>query len=234
MHQCLIRACMLSAIATSVFASDETAEPTHTPQNVALSTLAQTHDFVGIVQVDSIDYAHVRGFPKLGQANLRVVIPYKGGLQEGTFITVKEEGLEPENCYYPDILASEGARFLAFLNKAEDTDHYEGSKPACQLPILVNQHAQYALRYPIDGIELNAELAQDMMFHDPYAWEDISEATTTRIAELKEKYFAVEPATSSDDPFAPPVTELRYSKGIPIWDVRPLIFGDRKVFETNQ
>ena len=183
-----------------------------------LDQLAANHDVVAIVQQVDIQYQKVREFPNKGYGELRVLIGYKG-IDRGTLIEVHEEGLEEYRCYYPDF-ENEGNRYLVFLNHVKN-DRFSGTLPACRIPVLVTADNKYALQYPVDGIELDADLAQEIDFADPAAYVELADLTFEETSRLTDAELA---RIEETDAYGPAATRLVYTHGIPVDSLRDLLF----------
>lgn len=155
------------------------ADPEASDGEPTLAELAEGADFIGILQVDTIEYETVREIPSEGFAILRVLVPYRypGDVREipGS-VQVHEKGLDQDACYYPE-RRNEGQRYLAFLQKragetpeGENKEGFEGSRPGCMLPVFVTADNRYALRYPVPGVEVPQSSVQGLVFADPDAF----------------------------------------------------------------
>lgn len=185
-----------------------------------LDELAAEHDLVAITQQIDINYDMVRDFPKEGHGLLRVLIAYKG-TERGELIEVREKGLEPFRCYYPDF-ENEGNRYLVFLNKTED-DQYQGVKPTCQLPLLVTADNAYALLYPVAGVAVDSSLASRQTYADPAAYLMMDDLTHEWIdQQLEAGYIRVE----DDHDYALGPERVIYTQGIDVTSLRGLLFPD--------
>jgi hypothetical protein len=147
---------------------------------VTLSDLAARADLVAVAQVKDTDYVHTRSFPSEGSAFLKVLIGYKTNRNNPDIIEVYEKGLYPNECYFENpTIFEEGRRYLVFFRiNPENPDTYRGLSEGCALEILVSKDNRYALKYPVDGINLAdglSDLATRYDFHDNYAL--VSEAT---------------------------------------------------------
>ena len=141
---------------------------------VSLSDLAAIADLVAVAQVRDTDYVYTRSFPSEGSAFLKILISYKTNNTKADIIEVYEKGLHPNECYFENpTVFEEGRRYLVFFRiNPEDPDTYRGLTAGCALEILVTNDNRYALRYPVDGIELTdrlPEMATRYDFHDNYA-----------------------------------------------------------------
>lgn len=155
----------------------------HVPLNVetsvqnqasSLSDLAARADLVAVAQVKDTDYVYTRSFPSEGSAFLKILISYKTNNTRAEIIEVYEKGLHPNECYFENpTVFEEGRRYLVFFRiNPEDPNTYRGLTAGCALEILVTNDNRYALRYPVDGIELTdrlPEMATRYDFHDNYA-----------------------------------------------------------------
>ena len=158
---------------------------------VTLAELAARADLVALVRVLDTDYEYSREFPSGGTAFLQVLIPYKVSRPLEDIIKVYEEGLHEGECYFdnPTVL-EEGRRHLVFLKFSPQVeDQYNGLPVGCKLDVLVSRDNLYALRYPVNGMELTDDLhpyARSMDFGDEYALvkdEDISPAERNTLLE---------------------------------------------------
>ena len=203
---------------------------------VSLAELAQKADAIMLAQVKDTDYFYRHEYPVNGSAYLKVLIPYKLN-HPVDIVEVNERGLHENECYFPNpTVFEEGRRYLLFLKKdPENPEHFRGLAEGCALDVLVDENNQYALRYPVSGIELSdslEELAREMTFSDPYAIENEDSLTSTQRnilleAELIRPYLAssveVEP-----DAFAVPGKNYEgkqwiYTKAIDLTAIRQLM-----------
>lgn len=141
----------------------------------SLEQLAAAADVIAVAQIKDTDYLLRREFPVAGSAYLKMLIPYKVD-KPLDIIEVFEEGLHPNECYFPNpSVFEEGRRYLLFLRVDPDKpERYRALPQGCALDLLVRDNSQYALRLPVTGIALSdplTELAQEMDFSDPYALE---------------------------------------------------------------
>ena len=179
-------------------------------------------DLVAIAQVDDIEYEQVRELNAKGYAFLNILIPYKGSKKDEP-IAVVASGFESNACYYPDRI-NEGERFLVFLKKApnDKSNVYYGYKPFCQFQILLSDLGQYILRTPLDtdAIKIDETLIQDTVFNDPHVMIDATLWTNIDRKSYAEKFHCkiIETEDSLQKYY-----HLRYTQGIPIYDVRPLL-----------
>lgn len=166
-----IRMIALSAILLMVLPFAQAQEPT---RPLALSELAATADLVALVQVLDTDYQYTREFASGGTAFLKVLIPYRVMRPIGDIVEVYEEGLHEHECYFdnPSVI-EEGRRHLVFLRVNPEVEgQYLGLAGGCALAVLVTDDNRYALRYPLDGIEVDdriTELATELSFADAHA-----------------------------------------------------------------
>ena len=177
MRNLILELGMLLLCSTLVLASEKATNLNETDQKLAatsLSELAASADLVAVAQVRDTDYSYTRSFPSEGKAFLRILIPYKLNKPNLEMIEVYEKGLHQNECYFesPTVL-EEGRRYLVFLRiDPEDPENYLGLKPGCALEILVTGNNRYALKYPVEGINISDklnELATKLEFHDNYA-----------------------------------------------------------------
>jgi len=182
----------------------------------------QWADLVAIAQVDDIEYEQVRDLNANGYAFLNILVPYKGSTR-GEPIAVIAKGFDDNVCYYPD-RENEGERFLVFLKKApgEMKNVYYGFKPFCQLQILLSDLGQYILRTPLENnvISIDKSIIEDHQYNDPHAMVDATLWTGTKREEYSDKYQCkiIESEDSINKYF-----HLRYTQGVPIYKVRPLL-----------
>lgn len=184
--------------------------------------LAEQADLIAIVRVETTQYEKTRSFPSKGNANLRVLIPYKG-IKRDELVVVTEEGLEEDACYYPEVgpFVREGQRFLVFLNQLPKSV-YRGRAPGCRIPVLVTNESRYAVVYPIPGLTVaDLSLVEELIFSDPAAFVDATESTFAQKKELTEFYQArlIEP-----DSMEPGREIYVYTRGILITSLRNLMF----------
>lgn len=165
---------LLALVSFTVVARDTpSAADTEPRKSPTLAELAQGADFIGLVQVQSIEYEYTRDLPSKGFALLSTLIVYRhpGETWEEAprFIQVYEKGFKENACYYPERW-DEGRRYLVFLEK-RDKDGYQGMWPGCMLPVLITGQLRYALRYPIPGVELaDPSVVRKLSFNDPDAY----------------------------------------------------------------
>jgi len=169
--------CALLLFCTLVHASGNTSPVTgarHETAPVSLSQLAEKADLVAVAQVKDTDYVYTRSFPSEGSAYLKILITYKLNRPAGEIIEVYEKGLHPNECYFKNpTVFEEGRRYLVFFRlDPEDPEAYRGLEQGCSLEILVTEDNRYALKYPVEGIDLADkldELAVNYDFRDNYA-----------------------------------------------------------------
>lgn len=178
--------------------------------------LAAESDMVVLAQLERVDYEYRRGFPVDGRAWFRVLIPYKMPRAMDRII-VHESGLKEIECYFPDEPgAVEQPRYLLFLQRDED-NRLRGHPEGCYLEILVTGSGRYAVRWPQDTVEIDAEgeaLVQELTFQGPLARIDASDDTRTARARRAER-----------DSMRIDGTDLYYTRGILLGDFRRLM-GD--------
>ena len=158
--------------ATDAIPSGSDVEQKTTP--ISLSDLAAKADLVAVAQVKDTDYAYTRSFPSEGSAFLKILITYKLGKPGEEIIEVHEKGLHPGECYFENpTVFEEGRRYLIFFRiDPHATENYRGFPEGCALEILVAADNHYALKYPVEDIQLTDdldELVVEIDFHDNYA-----------------------------------------------------------------
>ena len=167
----------LLTFGTLIHASEKPSSGVNTEHNTSptsLSSLAAKADMVAVAQVKDTDYFYTRSFPSDGSAFLHVLITYKSDKTGQDIIEVYEQGLHPNECYFenPTVL-EEGRRYLVFFrHDPDDLDKYRGLAEGCALEILVTADNRYALKYPVEGIDLAGQLdklATRYDFRDNYA-----------------------------------------------------------------
>lgn len=183
-------------------------------QPPALAELVTAADLVAVAQLNDTRYEYLRGFPNKGVAWMRPLIKYKSDREIDIF-TVYDEGVKGAHCYFPDTARwQEGNRFLIFL-KHEEFIRYRGVAPVCYLPVSVTSGNQYALRLPVDNVELPEELlqqAQVYQFTDSGSRIDATEL----LREEKTRLIADRQMEDEGD-------TLVYTRGIPISAIRVYI-----------
>ncbi len=200
----------------------------NTPEPIEFSSLqeaAEWADVVAVAQVVNVDYEQVRELNAQGQAFLTVRVPYKG-INKNDLLIVNAKGFEDHQCYYPD-RENEGQRYLVFLKQSPNNDNeYLGFKPFCQLQVLLDDSGRYNLRYPTDtGIEFDPALVQDIKYQDPHARIDATEWTSIRRDEYAQQ-FKTKLITEED--FFQKYYFLKYTQGIPLSEIRPLLKVQRE------
>ena len=191
----------------------------------SLQEAAQWADVVAVAQVVNIDYQQTRELNAQGQAFLTVRVPYKG-VNKNDLLIVSAKGFEEYQCYYPD-RENEGQRYLVFLKESPNNDNeYHGFKPFCQLQILLDDAGRYQLRYPTDtDIDFDSDLIQEITYQDPHALVDATEWTSIS-REKHIEQFNSELITEED--LFQKYYFLKYTQGIPLSDIRPLLKVQRK------
>jgi hypothetical protein len=205
---------------------------------ISLAELAGKADLVALAQVRDTDYLTRREIPVSGSAYLKVLIPYKIDRQT-ELLEVYEKGLHENECYFPNrTVFEEGRRYLLFLVRdPQKPERYRGMEEGCALDVLVDQQNQYALRYPVTGVDLSdplADFATGMNFADSYAVVDDEDLPPARregmlaagqiIAYEPPRASAGETGESSWKPVAEtPGRQWLYTQGIPLSKVRDLI-----------
>lgn len=192
------------------------------PKLTSFAEATQWADLVAVAQVDDIEYEKVRKLNAKGYAFLNILIPYKGAKKDEP-IAVIASGFEDNACYYPDRI-NEGERFLVFLKKApkEKSNVYYGFKPYCQMQILLSETGYYILRTPLDDkvFDINPDLIEDHKFNDPHAMIDSTLWTSIKRDDYAKSYQCkiIEEDLSTTKSYF-----LRYTQGVPIYKVRPLL-----------
>ncbi|MFK8011766.1 MAG: hypothetical protein AB8B80_06975 [Marinicellaceae bacterium] len=203
------------------------------PKLNSFAEAASWADVVAIAQVDSVDYQQVRNLNAKGYAYLNILIPYKGSKKDEP-ISVIATGFEDNACYYPDGF-NEGERYLVFLKKAPETESnvYYGFKPYCQMQVLLSELGQYILRTPLDtdNIQIDESLIEDHKFNDQHAMLDTTLWTSISRNEYAKK-FACKIIESEDE--INKYFHLRYTQGVPIYQIRPLLELDYKARITSK
>lgn len=199
-----------------------------TPEPIDFQSLQEAADWadvVAVAQVVNIDYQQTRELNARGQAFLTVRVPYKG-VNKNDLLIVSAKGFEDYQCYYPD-RENEGQRYLVFLKQSPNNDNeYHGFKPFCQLQVLLDDSGRYNLRYPTDSkLDFKPELIQEIIYQDPHALVDATEWTSIKRDEYM-KRFHTELLTEED--LFQKYYYLKYTRGIPLSDIRPLLKVHRK------
>lgn len=202
--------------------STKSAEDIVAPALVDFAQASQWADLVVIAQVDDIEYEKVRGLNAKGYAYLNVLVSYKGS-KRGENIAVLAKGFDDNVCYYPD-RQNEGERFLVFLKKApeEKSNVYYGFKPYCQMQILLSEMGQYILRTPLDNnvFSIDEKLIEQHTFKDPHAQFDTTLWTSIkRDAYVKNYQCKIIESEDSINRYY----HLRYTQGVPLYKIRPLL-----------
>ena len=141
-------------------------------------------------------------------------------------LIVSAKGFEEYQCYYPD-RENDGQRYLVFLKQSPKNDNeYHGFKPFCQLQVLLDDIGRYNLRYPTDTtLDFEPELIQKTTYQDPHARVDATEWTSISRDDYSEQ-FNTELITEED--FFQKYYFLKYTQGIPLSDIRPLLKVQRQ------
>ena len=201
-------------LAMPLSALEETPE---TPAPVSLAELASAADLIAVVRVADTDYEYTREFPTGGTAFLQILIPYKVSRPLPDIIEVYEEGLRAGECYFenPTVL-EEGRRHLVFLKFSEEfEDQYNGLAQGCRLDVLVTSENTYALRFPLNGIELSDDLAsivQPIDYADAYAVFDFEGLNPEERIELQENGYLERDGGA-----------YKYTHGVALSEVRKLM-----------
>ncbi|NNE04809.1 MAG: hypothetical protein HKN15_03680 [Xanthomonadales bacterium] len=210
--------CNMFLLAASPAALAQDGEPEEAEKPApSLSELAAAADLVALVRVLDTDYQYTRNFPSGGSAFLEVLIPYKVSRPLEDILEVYEEGLHEGECYFenPSVL-EEGRRHLVFLRfHPQVEDQYQGLDQGCRLEMLVTADNGYALRYPLNGIEVSDDvqgLAQQMRYADGYAVFKFEDLPADERVWLEENGYLAREGE-----------HYRYTHGIPVSEVRKLM-----------
>jgi hypothetical protein len=201
--------------ATEITPPDSDIEQTNTA--VSLSELAAKADLVAVAQVKDTDYTYTRSFPSEGSAFLKILIGYKLPKSGEEIIEVYEKGLHPGECYFenPTVL-EEGRRYLVFFRiDPLATETYRGFPEGCALEIFVTADNRYALKYPLEGINLTDkldELVVEIDFHDNYALVEPDSLSPSRRDDLLAKGLVI-----------PYQEKFKYTHGVELSAARKLI-----------
>ncbi|MCF6288738.1 MAG: hypothetical protein L3J53_05810 [Proteobacteria bacterium] len=200
--------------------STQEIEGLKTPELKTLAEATRWADLVAVAQVDDIEYEQVRNLNAKGYAFLNILVPYKGASRDKP-IAVVARGFDDNVCYYPD-RENEGERFLVFLKKApgELQNVYYGFKPFCQFQVLLSDLGQYILRTPLDIVDIPKELIEPHQFNDPHAMVDATLWTGVARKKYADKYQCK--IIETEDDFNK-YFHLRYTQGVPIYKIRPLL-----------
>jgi hypothetical protein len=193
-----------------------------TPRFTTLTQASEWADLVAVAQVDDIEYEQVRQLNAKGYAFLNILVPYKGS-SRGEPIAVFAKGFDDNVCYYPDRV-NEGQRYLVFLKHVPDQEDnvYYGFKPFCQLQILLSDMGHYILRTPLDAgaPKMDLSLIEQHQFNDPHAMLDATLWTGINRQKYADEFQCK--IIESEDDFNK-YFHLRYTQGVPIYKVRPLL-----------
>lgn len=187
---------------------------------VSITELAAEADLVAVAQVVDTDYIYTRSFPSEGTAILKTLISYKADPEGQEYIEVYEKGLHPNECYFesPEFFL-EGRRYLVFFKRdLEDPELYRGLTQGCALEILVTEDSSYALKYPVQGIQLEEKfdnLANEYEFRDQHALVSEESLSPAERDDLLERGLIVQ----YEDQF-------KYTHGVDLTTVRKLIDAD--------
>jgi hypothetical protein len=217
--RCLLFISLLTLSVTVVCFAKPAVDP-GPDQALTLAALAAKADLVAVAQVKDTDYVYTRSFPSEGSAFLKLLITYKKNKPGEEIIEVYEKGLHPHECYFenPTVL-EEGRRFLVFLRlDPEDPEIYRGLAEGCALEILVSRDSRYALRLPLEGIDIAddlAGLASEYDFQDSYAVFEEESISPAKRDELM-----------ADELIIPYQGKFKYTHGIDLTTARNLIGAD--------
>lgn len=194
-------------------------------QFTSLQQAAQWADVVAVAQVVNIDYQKTRDLNAKGQAFLTVRVPYKG-VNKNDLLIISAKGFEDHQCYYPD-RENEGQRFLVFLKQSPLNDNeYHGFKPFCQIQVLLDDSGRYYLRYPTDtDLKFDPDLIEEVTYQDPHARVDATEWTSIKRDEYQAQFNTT--LITEEDLFQK-YFYLKYSLGIPLSEIRPLLKVQRQ------
>ena len=184
---------------------------------ISLTELAMKADLVAVAQVKDTDYVYAHSFPNEGSAYLKILIAYKLNNPVEEIVEIYEKGLHPGECYFENpTVFEEGRRYLVFFRlDPEDPEIYRGMPEGCALELFVTQDNQYALKYPVEGIDLTdklAELVSNYDYHDNYAVVPEESLSPTRRDELLAEGLII-----------PYLDDFKYTRGIDLTTVRSLI-----------
>ncbi len=187
----------------------------------SLEQLAAEADFVALVQVLDTDYEYARDFPTGGTAFLKVLIPYKVNRQVPDIVEVYEEGLHPHECYFPNPpVTEEGRRYLLLVRDNPEVEgQFLGLPRGCALTALVTTNNRYALRYPLEGIEVSDDVSDKALpidFADAHAVLDYEELEVDERLDLLERGLLEEREERT----------YKLTRGIPLGTVRELLGAD--------
>lgn len=213
--------CILFLSAQTAAAQDtgETKNQDTPSASPTLAALAREADFIGLVQVQAVDYEKVRSLPSKGYAILNTLVVYRHpgeALQIPRNIQVFAQGFSDDACYYPERW-NEGRRFLVFLDKRKKGG-FQGARPYCMLPVLVTDRLRYALRYPIPGIRLtDTSVVREFEFRDPDAYvKPGTDITYSQANAFRDQGYLERTADNRH----------LFTYGIPVDEVRRLMFGE--------
>jgi hypothetical protein len=189
-----------------------------TSRALSPAELAADSDVVVLAQLDRVNYEMRRGFPVEGRAWLKVLVRYKVP-QPLDLVRVGEEGFSDDRCYFDEVpMWKELPRYLLFLNQDEGRG-FRGNRNGCKLDVLVTSDNRYAVRWPQDNLHLDTfgeSLVQELDFHGPSAFVDVSEMTSIRREDLQQRYFLADDGEG----------RYRYTRGILLEDFRQLLGED--------
>lgn len=187
---------------------------------VSLAELAEKADLVAVAQVKDTDYVYTRSFPSEGSAYLKILIVYKSGAEAGEIIEVYDKGLHPSECYFENpTVFEEGRRYLVFFRlDPEDPGIYRGLAHGCALEILVTEDNRYALKFPLEGMDLSDKLdalAVKYDFRDNYALLAEESLEPARRDDLLARRLII-----------PYQGQFKYTQGIDLTIIRKLMFQE--------
>jgi len=187
---------------------------------VSLSELAEEADLVAVAQVKDTDYVYTRSFPSEGSAYLKILISYKLNQAAEEIIEVYEKGLHPNECYFENpTVFEEGRRYLVFFRlDPDDPENYRGLAQGCALEILVTEDNRYALKFPLEGMDLSDKLdalAVKYDFRDNYALLSEESLDPAKRDDLLARRLII-----------PYQGQYKYTKGIDLTIIRKLMFQE--------
>lgn len=191
------------------------------PEMPTPAELAAESDYVVLARLEVYDYEERRNIPVEGKAWFEVLVPYKVPAPTGR-LRLYEQGVGGDRCYFDDVaLHGEMPRYLLFLVEHHDPEQGDarGHPDRCALPVLVSTDNRYAVRWPIDGLDLPEDIGSRVRafeFHGPGSTVDLRGETRHRREQRIEREF-LEPVEGGRR------AQYRYTRGIPLEDFRPLM-----------
>ena len=158
------------------------------PQAPTLGELARAADAVVIVRVVDTFYAQTGTGTVNGDAQVEVLVRYKGDSHVDTLL-VREEGNPGSICHLPEPTGYT-ERFLLFLS------HNPGgswARTACPMRVLVTEVGQYALLYPLGQARLDPGIrVRELRYADRSAWVPAAYLNTAAEADAMRETFHAE------------------------------------------